>query len=277
MSADGAHNRPPGRIESAFARMKAESRTGFVAFLTVGYPDVESTLRLVPALVEGGADIIELGIPFSDPLAEGATIQHSSYRALQQGVTPRLCLDVAAKLRQLGVEAPLVPMGYYNPILAYGIEAFVSDAASAGVDGLIVVDLPPEESAPVREACLANNIRLIYLLAPTSTEERIKLVASMACGFIYCVSVTGVTGARDELSPGLEEFVKRVRSNTHLPIAVGFGISQPKHFQAVGQIADAAVIGSAIIDEIGKSDPSQQAARLREYAEVVTGQRRAAT
>ena len=277
MSADAAPDRPPGRIESAFARMKAESRTGFVAFLTVGYPDIESTLRLVPALVEGGADIIELGIPFSDPLAEGPTIQHSSYRALLQGVTPQLCLDVAAKLRQLGVEAPLVPMGYYNPILAYGLEAFVSDAASAGVDGLIVVDLPPEESAPVREACLANNVRLIYLLAPTSTEQRIKLVASMASGFIYCVSITGVTGARDELHPGLEEFVKRVRSNTHLPIAVGFGISQPKHFQAVGQIADAAVIGSAIIDEIGKSDPSQQAARLREYAEVVTGQRRAAT
>ncbi len=277
MSLNAAHAGRPGRIESAFARMKADNRTGFVAFLTVGYPDVESTLRFVPALVEGGADLIELGIPFSDPLAEGPTIQHSSYYALQQGVTPRLCLDVAAKLRQLGVEAPLVPMGYYNPMLAYGLEAFVSDAASAGADGLIVVDLPPEESAPVREACLVHDIRLIYLLAPTSTDERIKLVANLASGFIYCVSVTGVTGARDEVSPGLQEFVKRVRIHTHLPIAVGFGISQPKHFQAVGQIADAAVIGSAIIDEIDKADPSQQAARLREYAEVVTGQRRAAT
>jgi len=266
-----------GRIESAFARMKAENRTGLVAFLTVGYPDVESTMRFVPALVEGGADIIELGVPFSDPLAEGPTIQHSSYHALQQGVTPRLCLDIAVKLRQLGVEAPLVPMGYYNPVLAYGLEAFVSDASSAGVDGLIVVDLPPEESAPVRDACLAHNMRLIYLLAPTSTDERIELVASMASGFIYCVSITGVTGARDELAPGLEPFVERVRSHTHLPIAVGFGISQPRHFQAVGQIADAAVIGSAIIDEIDNNDPSQQAARLREYAEVVTGQRRAAT
>ena len=277
MRAESALNRSTRRIESAFARIKAENRTGFVAFLTVGYPDVESTLRFVPALVEGGADIIELGIPFSDPLAEGPTIQQSSYYALKQGVTPRICLDVAAKLRQLGIEAALVPMGYYNPILAYGLEAFVNDASYAGVDGLIVVDLPPEESAPVREACLANDIRLIYLLAPTSTEERIKLVASMASGFIYCVSVTGVTGARDELAPGLQSFVERVRNHTHLPIAVGFGISQPKHFRAVGQMADAAVIGSAIIDEIDKSDPSQQAARLREYAEVVTGQRRAAT
>jgi tryptophan synthase alpha chain len=277
MSLNAAHTHPHGRIESAFARMKAQSRTGFVAFLTVGYPDVESTLRFVPALIEGGADIIELGVPFSDPLAEGPTIQHSSHHALQQGVTPRVCLDVAAKLRQLRVEAPLIPMGYYNSILAYGPESFVSDAASAGVDGLIVVDLPPEESLAVREACLANDIRLIYLLAPTSTEARIKLVASMASGFIYCVSVTGVTGARDELSPRLQEFVKRVRSHTHLPIAVGFGISQPRHFQAVGRIADASVIGSAIIDEIDKSDPSQQATRLKEYAEVVTGQRRAAT
>jgi len=257
--------------------MKAEDRTGFVAFLTVGYPDVESTLRLVPALVEGGADIIELGIPFSDPLAEGPTIQHSSFCALQQGVTPRMCLDIAAKLRQLGVGAPLVPMGYFNPMLAYGLESFVTDAASAGVDGLIVVDLPPEESAPVREACLKHDVRLIYLLAPTSTDERIKLVASMASGFIYCVSVTGVTGVRDELAPDLARFVKRVRSHTHLPIAVGFGISQPKHFQAVSRIAEAAVIGSAIIDEIDKHDPSEQAARLKEYAEVVTGQRRAAT
>jgi tryptophan synthase alpha chain len=277
MSAQPAYAAAHGRIESAFARMKAEDRTGFVAFLTVGYPDVESTLRFVPALIEGGADLIELGVPFSDPLAEGPTIQHSSYHALQQGVTPGVCLDVVAKLRQLRVEAPLVPMGYYNPMLAYGLESFVGDAASAGVDGLIVVDLPPEESAPVREACLANDVRLIYLLAPTSTEQRIKLVASMASGFIYCVSVTGVTGARDELAPGLERFVDRVRAQTHLPIAVGFGISQAEHFQAVGQIADAAVIGSAIIDEIDKSDPSQQAARLREYAEVVTGQRRAAT
>jgi len=268
---------PSDRIEATFARLKAEGRTGLVVFLTVGYPDVESTLRLVPALIEGGADMVELGIPFSDPLAEGPTIQRSSYRALQQGVTPKVCLDVAAKLRAGGVDAPLVFMGYFNPLLAYGLAAFTRDAASAGADGLIVVDLPPEESGPLRDACVANGLRLIYLLAPTSTEERIKRAAEMGSGFLYCVSVTGVTGARDELAPGLETFVRRVQKQTDLPIAVGFGISQRKHFQAVGRIADAAVIGSAIIDEADRVGPSEQAARLREYAEVVTGRRRAAT
>ena len=268
---------PSERIEATFARLKAEGRTGLVVFLTVGYPDVESTLRLVPALIEGGADMVELGIPFSDPLAEGPTIQRSSYRALQQGVTPKVCLEVAAKLRAGGVDAPLVFMGYFNPLLAYGLEAFTRDAASAGADGLITVDLPPEESGPLRDACLANGLRLIYLLAPTSTDERIKRAAGMGSGFLYCVSLTGVTGARDELAPGLETFVRRVRTHTDLPIAVGFGISQRKHFQAVGRIADAAVIGSAIIDEADRVGPSDQAARLREYAEVVTGRRRAAT
>jgi tryptophan synthase alpha chain len=266
----------PGRIEDTFARLKAEGRTGFVAFLTVGYPDVESTLRLVPALIEGGADIIELGIPFSDPLAEGPTIQKSSFHALQQGVTVETCLDVARRLREAGVEAPLVPMGYYNPLLAYGIERFTQDAAAAGVDGLIVVDLPPEESDEFHAACVKAGLRLVYLVAPTSTPERLHEVARRASGFVYCVSLTGVTGARDELAPGLEEFVARVRNATNLPIAVGFGISLPKHFAAVARIADAAVIGSAIIDVIADSGPSEQAERLKSYAEVVTGRRGAA-
>jgi tryptophan synthase alpha chain len=183
---------------------------------------------------------------------------------------------VITELRSEGLDAPLITMGYYNPILAYGISEFSRDAAAAGADGLIVPDLPPEESMSLREECIANGLRLIYMLAPTSTDERIRLAASLASGFIYCVSVTGVTGARDELRPDLEGFVNRVRTCTDLPIAVGFGISQPKHFQAVGRIADAAIIGSAIVDEIGRAGPSQQAARLKDYAEVVTGRRRAA-
>ncbi|MDO8616975.1 MAG: tryptophan synthase subunit alpha [Dehalococcoidia bacterium] len=273
----GAGPAAAGRIEATFARLKAEGRTGFVAFLTVGYPDVEATLRLVPALVEGGADVIELGVPFSDPLAEGPTIQAASFHALENGVTPAVCLEVVSRLRGGGLQAPLILMGYYNPVLAYGIERFARDAAAAGADGLIVVDLPPEESGPLHEACLARNLRLIYLLAPTSTGERIREVARRASGFVYCVSVTGTTGAREELPPGLDAFIKRVRGCTPLPLAVGFGISTPKHFRAVGQIADAAVIGSAIIDEISRAGPSEQAARLRKYAEVVTGRRGAAT
>lgn len=264
------------RIAGTFARLRDERRTGFVAFLTVGYPTLDETPGLVSALVEGGADVIELGVPFSDPLAEGPTIQRSSHQALLNGVTPAFCLDTVRELRSRGVEAPLIPMGYYNPLLAYGLEPFCRDAASAGVDGLIAVDLPPEESHDLHEACRAHDLDLIYLLAPTSTDERIDLVASLASGFIYCVSLTGVTGARDELSEGLTSFMQRVRSRTPLPLAVGFGISKPKHFQAVGRIADAAVIGSAIIDEIDKCGPSERYECVKRYAEVVTGRRRAA-
>ncbi|KKL59477.1 hypothetical protein LCGC14_2214970 [marine sediment metagenome] len=264
------------RIADTFARLRAERRTGLIAFLTVGYPGVEDTLSLVPALIEGGADIVELGVPFSDPLAEGPTIQRSSHHALLQGVTPGVCLEVAGKLRAQGVTAPLIFMGYYNPLLAYGLDAFCRDAAAAGADGLIAVDLPPEESHPLRDACRRNGLDLIYLLAPTSTEERIELVAGLASGFVYCVSVTGVTGAREELPRRLSPFVNRVRARTPLPVAVGFGISKPKHFRAVGRIAEAAVIGSAIVDVIDRSDPSETVGKVKRYAEVVTGRRRAA-
>ena len=264
------------RIAAAFARLRARRRTALVAFLTVGYPSVEETLRLVPALIEGGADVIELGVPFSDPLAEGPTIQRSSHHALERGVTPATCLDVVAALRAQGVEVPVVLMGYYNPLLAYGLEEFCRDAAAAGADGIIAVDLPPEESHPLRDACRQHGLDLVYLLAPTSTDARIELVAGLAAGFVYCVSVAGVTGARDELPAGLSAFVDRVRARTPLPVAVGFGISKPKHFRAVARIADAAVIGSAIIDEIDRSDPSETVRKVKRYAEVVTGRRRAA-
>lgn len=265
-----------GRIEATFARLREEGRCGFVAFVTVGYPDLESTPGLVKALIAGGADVIELGIPFSDPLAEGPTIQTSSHRALENGTTLGDCLEVARKLRADGVEAPLVFMGYYNPLLAYGLERFAKDSAAAGVDGVIPVDVPPEESGPLREACRKAGLRVIYLLAPTSTDERIRQVAELASGFVYCVSVTGVTGARREIAGDLEAFVARVRKQISLPLAVGFGISQPEHFQAVARLADAAVVGSAIIDEISKSEPSEREARLKRYAEVVTGRRGAA-
>jgi len=264
------------RIDETFARLRAEGRTGFVAFVTVGYPELDSTVPLVKALIEGGADIIELGIPFSDPLAEGPTIQASSFRALENGTTPATCLQAVRQLRAEGVTAPLVFMGYYNPILAYGLERFAKDAAEAGADGIIPVDLPPEESGPLYAAFTAEGLSVIYLLAPTSTDDRIAAVAEKASGFVYCVSLTGVTGARDELSADLTSFLERVRKQISLPLAVGFGISQPKHFQAVGRMADAAVVGSAIIDVIARSEPSEREARLKEYAEVVTGRRGAA-
>ena len=262
-----------GRLEPTFERLKREGRTGLVAFVTTGFPSIEATLEAVPALVEGGADIIELGVPFSDPIGEGPTIQRASFAALESGVTTEVCLDVLRKLRAAGLDVPVILMGYYNPILAYGIAAFCRDAAEAGADGFIVVDLPPEESGPLHSACQANGLSIIYLLAPTSTDERIRQVAELASGFIYCLSLAGVTGVREELPASLPAFVERVRKSSGLPIAVGFGISQPKHFEAVGRIADAAVIGSAIVDLMDRTDPSQLKAKVREYAEVVTGRR----
>jgi len=244
---------------------------GLIAYLTVGYPDVESTLRLVPALAAGGADMVELGIPFSDPLADGATIQRASHHALGQGVTVAVCLDVVRWLRRDGLTIPLLLMGYYNPILAYGIDEFARDASGAGADGLIVVDLPPEEALAVQTACAGQGLDVVYLLAPTSSDERIARVARQASGFVYCVSLAGVTGARRELSPGLAEFLARVRRHTSLPLAVGFGISRAEHVQAVGRVgADAAVIGSAIIDLIDRTPPDERAQKVREYVEALS-------
>ena len=260
-----------GRIAETFIRLKKEGKTGLIPFLTVGYPDAEATLEMALALVAGGADVVELGIPFSDPLADGPTIQRASFHALSQGVTTDVCLETAEGLRRKGVSAPLVFMGYYNPILAYGLERFVKAASSAGVDGLIVADLPVEEAAQLRAACLAYGLNLIAMLAPTSTEERIARTVKDASGFVYCVSIAGITGARDDLPPGLGEMIRRVRKHTALPIAVGFGISKREHVAAVGKEADAAVIGSAIIDLIDRTDPKERILRLKEYLEVVTG------
>jgi tryptophan synthase alpha chain len=263
------------RIGETMAGLRAESRLGLIAYLTVGYPDVESTLRLVPALAAGGADMVELGVPFSDPLADGATIQRASHHALGQGVTVAVCLDVVRRLRQQGLTIPLLLMGYYNPVLAYGIEEFARDASDAGVDGLIIVDLPPEEATAVQTACAMRGLDLVYLLAPTSSDERIALVAAQASGFVYCVSLAGVTGARRELSRGLGEFLTRVRGHTPLPLAVGFGISRAEHVQAVASLgADAAVIGSAIIDLIDRTPSDEREAKIREYVVTLSGQRR---
>jgi len=220
-----------------------------IAYLTVGYPSLETTYEVANVLANNGCDIIELGIPFSDPLADGATIQKASYQALQQGITPQICLEAAHQLRQK-ITTPLVFMSYYNPILSFGLEAFCQASAKAGIDGLIVPDLPPEEGAELEASAKKFNLDLIYLLAPTSTEGRISLVAEKSHGFIYLISVTGVTGARRSLPPELEDFVNRVRQRTRKPLCVGFGVANPEQAKRVARMADGVIVGSRLIQLI---------------------------
>ena len=220
-----------------------------IAYITVGYPNMRTTLEVASVLSDNGCDIIELGIPFSDPLADGVTIQKASYQALQQGVTPQVCLEVAYQLRQK-LATPLVFMTYYNPIFNFGVEAFCQASTAAGIDGLIVPDLPLEESAELEAITQKHNLDLIYLLAPTSTEERISIVANRSQGFIYLVSLTGVTGARVTLPPELEGFIKRVRQKARQPLCVGFGISTPGQARRVAKVADGVIVGSRLIQLI---------------------------
>lgn len=224
-----------------------------IAYVTVGYPTVEATLKVVPLLADSGCDIIELGIPFSDPLADGVTIQKSSFHALQNGVTPRLCLELAGKLSQK-VAIPLVFMTYYNPVLSYGLEKFCIASAGAGISGLIIPDLPPDEGSELEAVSQKQGLDLIYLLAPTSTNQRIRLAAERSRGFIYLVSVTGVTGARDRLPAGLAAFVTGVKKIATQPLCVGFGISTPEQAGQVARIADGVIIGSRIIQLMEKGN-----------------------
>ena len=232
------------------------NKSGHIAlipYVTVGYPSIEATLKVVPLLASSGCDIVELGIPFSDPLADGATIQKASFYALQNGVTPKLCLKVAKELSQK-VNIPLVFMTYFNPVFSYGLEEFCSACASSGVSGLIIPDLPPEEGSELEAITQRHSLDLIYLLAPTSTEERINLIAGRSRGFIYMVSVTGVTGAREKLPADLEAFVARVKKVTTQPLCVGFGISTPEQARQVARIADGVIVGSRIIQLMEDED-----------------------
>ncbi len=230
------------RIASVFR----PGHKALIAYITVGYPNMSTTLEVASVLSGNGCDIIELGIPFSDPLADGVTIQQASYQALQQGVTPQVCLEVAYQLRQ-NLATPLVFMTYYNPVFNFGVEAFCQASTAAGIDGLIVPDLPLEEGAELEVITQKHNLDLIYLLAPTSTEERISMVANRSQGFIYLVSITGVTGARQTLPPELDGFVKRVRQKARQPLYVGFGISTPEQARRVGKVADGVIVGSRLI------------------------------
>ena len=254
-----------GRIEDTFARLKQAGRTGIIAFLTVGYPDVAATKELASAILDAGADVLELGVPFSDPLAEGTTVQRASHAALASGVTMNACLDVCRTVRQGNPLAPLLLMGYYNPILSRGLDRFADEVAAAGADGLIVIDLPPEEARPLLEVCQPKGVDLIFLLAPTSTARRVEEVSRVASGFIYCVSVTGVTGARASLPSDLPDFLSRVRAHTDLPLAVGFGVSSAEHVRSIGEHAQAAVVGSALINAIEEGEPETRVDAARAF------------
>lgn len=251
------------RLDRVFRDESLRSTTGehssyrkaLVCFLTCGDPDLDTTVHLVKAISDAGADIVELGIPFSDPLADGPTIQASSLRALRAGTNVSKVIDCVRKIRKT-CDVPLVLMTYFNPVNAYGLERFASDASSAGADGVIMTDLPVDEATNWKRIADAANLATIQLVAPTSTKERIVRIANMASGFIYCVSRTGVTGTSDRLSDELVDLVSRTRSVCGLPIVVGFGISKPEHVRQVLQFADGAVVGSALVDLVAQHNLS---------------------
>jgi len=237
------------QITRAFDALKRKGRKGFIPFITAGDPDLETTRELIVELARAGATVIELGVPFTDPMADGPVIQRASERALRHGFDLAEVLQVVFDARKQ-TDVPIVLFSYYNPLLQFGIARLAGEAKSAGVDGVLVTDLVPEEASEFAAVLRANNLDMIFLVAPTSTDERLKMVAERATGFIYAVSRAGITGAREEMSAEAEKLVKRVRRFSDLPIAVGFGISTPEHVIGVWRFADAAVVGSALVAEI---------------------------
>ena len=237
------------RIEKTFARLKDEGSGGLIPFITAGDPNLNVTCALIVELASKGASVIELGVPFSDPMADGPVIQRSSERALRKGVGVEEILQTVSQARE-DTDVPIVLFSYYNPLLQFGLERLAQEAASAGVDGILVTDVPPEEAEEFQNCLSAQGLDMIYLVAPTSTEARLQMIAARASGFIYAVSRTGVTGMREESSNSAEILVARVRAVTSLPVAVGFGISNKSQVDDVLRYADAAVVGSAIVAEI---------------------------
>lgn len=248
------------RITDTFQQARNERRAALMPYYPIGFPHLQLSQEIVLSIAESGADLIELGMPFSDPLADGPTIQRATQIALENGASLAFCLETVQKLRRQGVNQPLVMMGYYNPILAYGIDRFVAAAATSGVDGLIIPDLPPEEAGDLESACGRYNLALIFLLAPTSTDERIRLVTGRARGFIYLVSLTGVTGARQILADDLPGFIARVRRYTQIPLAVGFGISTAEQVRRISHLADGVIIGSALINSVEQAEDPRRLA-----------------
>lgn len=256
------------RIDEAFKRCKAEKRLAFIAYICAGDPSLEATPAAVETLEEAGVDIVELGVPFSDPVADGPTIQAATQRALARGATVRKILDTVGVIRRRS-QIPVALMGYYNPIFHYGEERFVADAARAGVDGLIIPDLSPEEAATVIGAARAHGVNTVFFIAPTSTPDRVRVANECSTGFIYCTSVTGITGARRALPTELKRQLRVVRPMTDKPLAVGFGISKPEHVCALRRYADGVIVGSAICNVIGARDGKPLGPTLREVGRLV--------
>jgi len=241
------------RIAARFAALKAEGRAGLVTFITAGDPDFETSLAILGGLPAAGADVIELGMPFTDPMADGPAIQAASLRALKAGMTLKKTLAMTAAFRKTDDATPLILMGYYNPIYAYGVPAFLKDAQAAGVDGLIVVDLPPEEDAELCLPALASGMSFIRLATPTTDDARLDAVLKNTSGFVYYVSIAGITGTRSAAPVDVATAVGRLKRRSDLPVAVGFGIKTPDQAAAVARVADAAVVGSALVSSIAES------------------------
>lgn len=248
------------RIENAF-----KNKPIFMPYFPLGFPDLNTSIDVIEVLAKNGADLIEVGLSFSDPLADGPVIQKATQVALEQGITVKKSLQAVAELRKRGVDIPLVLMGYYNPMLAYGLEKFVRDTMKAGADGFIVPDLPMEESIEFMSAAVGTGSRLslplIQMLAPTTPNERMEMIARNAKGFIYLVSVTGVTGERKSISEGLDELISRVREHTTVPVCVGFGISTSEQAKQVGALADGVIVGTACVRTIGGSKTPMETAK----------------
>ena len=256
------------RIDARFAKLKAEGRAGFVPYVMTGDPSRDEALEILKGLPAAGADLIELGLAFSDPMAEGPPIQRAALRGLKAGMTLRGTLDLVADFRKGDQDTPLILMGYLNPVESYGYEAFARDAAEAGVDGIIVVDGPPEEAAHLLAALKAADLSLIRLATPTSDDERLKVIAEGTSGFVYYVSVAGVTGVKEAVAADVAPAVERVRRAAGLPVAVGFGVKTPERAAEIARVADAVVAGSVFVDEVAAALEANEPAVPRVLAKV---------
>ena len=259
------------RLDQELSSARAEGRNVLSPYITVGFPDVPTSIDIAEAILSNGGDLLEIGVPFSDPMADGPTVQKTSFHALQQGVTVETCLDAVSQLRSRGIESPLMLMGYYNPFLKYGLSDLVRDAVDAGVDGLIIPDLPPEESSDLEALCAANNIHQIHFVALTSTDSRIKYISSRASGFIYCVAVLGVTGARQNIRTDVAELVGRVKRHTDVPVIQGFGVSSKEHIDAIATYADGAIVASAMFDAIEHAPADQKVQAAVDFVKGLKG------